>query len=336
MATKDENIEYWRDREKAYIEQALKSQKELSIESIKRFERLQEDLLNQIDTWFRKYADEEGITMADAKKKVEKADIERLQRRAEKIVAMKDFSPMANEDMRIYNLTMRINRYQYLLSDIGITLAEFYSLEEAFLYEEFNKLAIEEYAKQSAILGDNVRGSARSIDEIVRGSYQVAGEGVVIWSESLWASQKALKNLLDRELTQAIITGENPLKVSRRIKKATNVQKYVSDRLARTEMARIQGEVQLRSYNSANVDKYIFIAESTACKTCSPLDGRIFGVDKREIGKNFQPIHPNCRCSTAPYIDRDEIEARLNKKQPPKVAKLYGDKAYKNKRTGER
>lgn len=331
MATKDETIKYWQDREKAYIDQALKDQKDLGEESIKRFEILIKDIQEQIDTWFRKYATEEGISMAEAKKKVAEVDIERLQRRAKKIVAAKDFSPMANEEMRIYNLTMRINRYQYLLSDIGITLAEFYSEEEAYLYEAFNKLAIEEELKQSAILGENVRGSARQIDQVVRGSYQVGEDGVILWSESLWASQKMLKNILDRELTQAIIIGENPLKVASRIRKAMGVSKYVAERLARTEMARIQGEIQTRSYEKADVDKYIFIAEPTACKTCAPLDGRIFGVENKRIGKNFQPIHPNCRCSTAPYIDRDEIMAKLEKKDPPKVAKLYGDKAYKDK-----
>lgn len=332
MATKDETIKYWQEREKAYIDKALKDQKSLANESVKRFESLIIDIQAQIDEWFRKYATEQGISMAEAKKRVADADIARLQKRAKKIVAMKDISPMANEEMRIYNLTMRINRYQYLMSDIGITLAEFFSEEEAFLYEKFNELAIEEEAKQSAILGENVRGSARQIDEVVRGSYQVAGSGVVIWSESLWASQKLLKNILDRELTQAIILGENPYKVSQRIRKAMQVSKYVADRLARTEMARIQGEIQTRSYEKADVDKYIFIAEPTACEVCEHLDGRIFGVANKRIGKNFQPIHPNCRCSTAPYIDRDEIMAKLEGKKPPKEAKLYGDKAYKDKK----
>ena len=141
-----------------------------------------------------------------------------------------------------------------------------------------------------------------------------------------------LKNILDRELTQAIILGESPFKVAARIRKSMDVSKYVAERLARTEMARIQGELQTRSYEKADVDKYIFIAEPTACKACSPLDGRIFGVNSKRIGKNFQPIHPNCRCSTAPYIDRDEIMAKLEGKEPPKVAKLYGDKAYKDKK----
>lgn len=331
MATKDETVKYWRDREGAYIEQALKDQKALGDESIKRFEILMKDLQDTVDNWFRKYATEEGISMSEAIKRVADADIEKLQRRAKKLVAAKDLSPQANAEMKLYNLTMRVNRYQYLMSDIGITLAEFYSDEEAFLYEAFNKLAIEEQIKQSAILGENVRGSARQIDEVVRGSYQVAGEGVVIWSESLWASQKVLKNLLDKELTQAIIVGESPLKVAGRIRKVFDVSKYVAERLARTEMARIQGEIQTRSYNKARVDKYIFIAEKTACKHCAPLDGRVFSVDKKKVGVNFQPIHPNCRCSTAPYVDRDEIMAKLEGKPMPKVAKLYGDKAYEDK-----
>ena len=333
MATIDENIKYWQAREKLYIEKSLKDEKALIKESISRFEILQKQLEQEINAWYGKYATELGISLADAKKKVETADIKFLEERAKKIVATKDFSPLANEQMRLYNLTMRINRYQYLLSDIGITTAEFYSEHEAFLYESFNKLAIDEYTKQAGVLGNNVKGSASTIDQIVTGSYQ-AGEqpNSYLWAEALWANQLALKNLLDIELTRAIIAGENPRKVARRIAKVMKVAKSNAERLARTEMARIQGEIQKDTYKKAKIDKYIFISEPTACDACSPLDGRIFGVKSQKIGVNVQPIHPNCRCSTAPYIDRDEMIARLKGEKPDNKSKLYGKKADPNKK----
>lgn len=327
MATKEENIKYWNDRETEYIKKALKDQEAIAKAAGVRFDDLIDTLSNTIENWLNKYANEEGITMAEAKKKVETADIERLKKRAAKVVASKDFSPLANQDMRLYNLTMRINRLEYLMADIGITLAEFQGEHEAFLYESFNKLAIEEYEKQSAVLGQNVKGSSKQINQVVTGSYQ-AGEWTAIWSERLWQNNRTLKLMLDRELTQAIIAGENSRKVAQRIRKATNQSRYAAERLARTELARIQGDIQLDSYTKAGVKRYIYIAEPNACKACKPLDDRIFDTDKKEIGKNFYPMHPNCRCSSAPYIDREEVENRLLG-MPAPSKKTKGNTAYK-------
>ena len=54
----------------------------------------------------------EGITMAEAKKRADKLDIDAYARKAKKYVAKKDFSDEANEEMRIYNLTMKVNRLE--------------------------------------------------------------------------------------------------------------------------------------------------------------------------------------------------------------------------------
>jgi hypothetical protein len=47
------------------------------------------------------------------------------------------------------------------------------------------------------------------------------------------------------------------------------------------------------------------------CEHCSDLDGKHFKVSEMEIGKNAPPLHPNCRCSIAPYEDSAEYDEWL-------------------------
>lgn len=318
---KDETIDYWQKREKAYIDNAIRDRQTLANKGVARLDDLTLNLEDVVGAWYSKYAEEEGITLSEAKRRIEKADIVSLQRKAEKIVGSKDFSPLANDDMKLYNLTMRINRLEYLKASIGIEISRFYSEEEAILREAFEKLALEEYERMGGILASDIKYQAKTIKNIVDGSY-AAGEFGAIWSERLWGTSKVLKNILDNELTQALILGENPRKMAQRIRKATGQSKYVTERLARTEMARIQGDVQIDSYKEKDIGQYVFIAEPTACKTCKPLDGRVFSIDKKKIGTNFYPMHPNCMCSSAPYIDKEEYENSIRELlgKAPKVS----------------
>jgi hypothetical protein len=47
------------------------------------------------------------------------------------------------------------------------------------------------------------------------------------------------------------------------------------------------------------------------CERCAGLDGKRFKVSEMEIGKNAPPLHPNCRCSIAPYEDSAEYDEWL-------------------------
>ena len=92
---------------------------------------------------------------------------------------------------------------------------------------------------------------------------------------------------------------------------------YNSQRLMITEMTRVQTEVQRLSYKNAGIDEYEFIAEPSACDVCKPLDGKIFKLKDMQGGINAPSMHPNCRCSTAPYVDDkgfwDDLLDRKNK-----------------------
>ena len=53
------------------------------------------------------------ITRSEAMKRACEMDVKAFYRKAKKYVKEKDFSPTANKELKLYNLTMRVNRLNY-------------------------------------------------------------------------------------------------------------------------------------------------------------------------------------------------------------------------------
>lgn len=87
----------------------------------------------EINAFYSKYAAKEGITMAEAKKRADKLDMEAYERKAKQYVKEKNFTDKANAEMRLYNLTMKVNRLELLKANIGLKMASGFSdLEKHF------------------------------------------------------------------------------------------------------------------------------------------------------------------------------------------------------------
>lgn len=124
--------------------------------------------------------------------------------------------------------------------------------------------------------------------------------------------QGMLKSELDKLLQTGLIQGQNPRVLARHLKERFGVSQYNAERLMRTEMARVQSEASKRSMEENGFEEYEFMAEGTACPICRALDGKHFRVKDMLPGTNAAPMHPNCRCADAPYMDRKAFENWLD------------------------
>src|SRR5690625_6990364 len=239
--------------------------------------------------------------MGEARKRVERLDNERYERKAQRYLKDFEFTRIANEEMRLYNVTMRINRLQLLKANIHLELLAMTSEEQRILYEVMTESARAEYERLSGILGQTLTYNEQMLATIVNASFLSA-----TWSDRLWDNQDALRHELDRLLNRGIVQGLNPRQLARELRKNFDSSVYNSERLMRTEMARVQQDVFQESMEQAEVEQYEFIAEPDACPICAELDGKVFDVSESQIGVNMYPIHPNCRCSTAAYVDRND------------------------------
>ena len=298
MATSSKD--YWIQRERENLEKNLKTEAEYykEIEDIYRY--TMEQIQKEIDSFYAKYASKEGISIAEAKKRASKLDMEEFSRKAKKYVEEKNFSKQANDEMRLYNLTMKVNRLELLKAQIGLELVAGFDELQQFYEEKLTERTMEEFQRQAGILGLTLLDNAKMAEAIVNASFKNA-----TFSERIWTHQDLLRAELEKALRTGLIQGRNPRELARQIRKVFNTSIFNSERLMRTELARVQTEAQKQSYIRNGFDQYMYIScnDFKVCDVCRELNGKHFDVDDMMPGENAPPMHPCCRCSTAAYID---------------------------------
>ena len=306
--------DYWRRRETRQRRKNIKDQQEYDkhIESI--YQQSMDNIQKEIDSFYTRYARKEGITLAEAKKRASKLDMEEYSRKAKRYVEERDFSKQANEEMRLYNLTMRINRLELLKANIGLELVDGFDKMEKFFGKKLTERTIDEFKRQAGILGKTITETeaAKRAKVLVNASFHNAK-----WSERIWNNQAQLKSNLDTLLRTGLIQGRNPRELARELRKAFGASVNDSERLMRTEMARVQTAAQQESFerNGFKEYEYICCGLPDACEICRALDGKIFNVKDMMVGENAPPMHPNCHCSTAAAAaNREDFDAWLDAK----------------------
>lgn len=297
---------YWIKRERDHINKSIKDDKVITKKLQENYDRALNEITKEIDAFYGKYAAKEGISMNDAIKKVKLSDTKAFANKAKKYVTEKDFSPKANTELRLYNLTMKVNRLEMLKADIGLELVAMSNDEEKIMRSALEKNVYDEFERQAGILSETVLDNQKTIKDIVNASFQNA-----TFDQRIWSNQDALKAELDKLLSRGMIQGKNPRVLAREIKKTFGVSTRQSERLMVTELARTQTAAQERSFKEYGFEQYVYIPEPTACSICKPLDGKVFNVKDMMPGVNASPMHPHCKCSTAAYVDRDAFEAEL-------------------------
>ena len=320
---KDER--YWeiRRREHKHIEEQLKREGGYKKRIARLYRTAQEEIIRDIEADIGRFADKEGISMSEAKRRISKHDVEVFSEKAKRYVNERNFSPEANRELRLYNVTLRTNRLELLearihLETVGLADAEIKMLEE-WLGQE----AVAEYTRQAGILGmtvpdaEQLNRMAKALVSAEFRNVEFSGAG---YPQHVWQNQRELQNELENTLRRTIIRGENPRVAGRELRKLVSEEffgrhgnggaKYAADRIAITETAKIQSDVGERAHREAGITQFMWLTEPDGCSICKQYDGNIYSYDDPNAPRVPNP-HPFCKCSEAAYFDSTELDKRL-------------------------
>ena len=345
--------DYWKKRE----EEELKWQKK-NIASDEDFNRLiaryyQSAIVQinkDIDHYYQNLAKSSG-GLDNAYGMVKTADITDYEAEAQKLVSQAaqmraagqkvtyaSFPDDVNRRMKVYNATMRINRLEYLKSQVGLRLTEVNMNIASELNLKLNDDYIDETKRQAGILGKTLKYNVALLSDNISKIIMSSTKGAE-WSERLWVNNDALKARLDGVLATGLITGQSNQAMARKLKDqvrtAVTNSRYVTERLARTESARVQFKAQMDSITAADYKYVKWYAEPGACRICQEINDN----DRYDLGYGVFPvdevpsipIHPNCRCSVSAYwVDgKDNLGHHAKPKDKPKTAEDDFDKLMK-------
>lgn len=292
---------YWVDREREHMARQVQNNADIAEKLKENYQRAINEIQEQVDAFVGRYADNSGISISDARERINKHDVKAFQDKAKQYVQERNFSKRANRELKLYNVTMRTNRLELLKANMALELVALGSDNEQVLQAALTDGAREEYKRQAGILGETVTYNDQSLRAIVDSSFQS-----VKWSERLWKDQKNLRTELDKLLNRGISQGLNSRDLARDLRRNMDASVYNSERLLRTEMARVRGDVFKDSAEQNAFSWYEFICEANPCDDCEPLDGKFFKLKDMQPGKNASPMHPNCMCSWA-VVHEDDV-----------------------------
>lgn len=345
--------DYWRDRDKAEREwqkSMLKADGRFNDQLKRYYNRAIADINKDIDAQFTSLAKRDGTTIQEAKRAVEQADITDYEQEAQKLVEearllraqgkkvhYSDYSEEVNQRMRLYNATMRVNRLELLKSKVGLRMVEAGIHIDQDMQDKLSKDYISELKRQAGILSMTADSNQLWTSEKVAKQVMAQTSGPT-FSDRIWANQDALKARLDEVLATGILKGKNPREMAKELKdlvrQTVTNHSYVTERIARTESARVQFKAQQESIKEAGYDYCKWIAEPSACKACTKiagLDTTGEGAGVYKVGKVPQiPVHPNCRCSIGAFwVEPDQAPEGAKKAEKYKASEIIKEAEQK-------
>jgi len=175
-------------------------------------------------------------------------------------------------------------------------MAEELKLETKTLTDILGEVAAEQYTAQGYSIGLGLKGykysdaKLKTIEEII--SERVDGMN---WINRTGVNKAQLEASLKDEIAKLMKGESTPEKMTRNVKKQFGMSAFDTERLARTETARVQGRANEEFAKENGVETQLFIAtlDNRTSNTCQHFDGQEFDVN--DPNKPIPPLHPFCR-----------------------------------------
>ena len=292
---------YWEDRAKEIIDEESKSDYEIAQEIQRIVDEMNEDIEDEINRFYARYAINEGISFIEAKKKIDAVDVQMFQQKAKQYVENKDFSDKANAELRAYNTKMYVSREKLLQAQLGLIVTYAYAQIEQSMYNYMESAYYRALEQQAGILGETLQVSINDVKTIIFTPF----EGHK-WSTRLWSDMDVVRRHVQKTTRHVLLRGRHPYEFVKDLRKDTGATTYNMKRLLLTETARVQTLASKRHMleeHGAEAE-YQFVAkiDSKTTKTCRSLNNETFKVKDMVPGVNAPPMHPFCRSAVVPYV----------------------------------
>lgn len=164
-------------------------------------------------------------------------------------------------------------------------------------------------------------------------SFSWLGDGST-YSTDIWKNTGKLTSSIKDELLMSLMTGRGTRETAQAIAERFNVGQNDARRLVRTESAFFHNQMELLSYEEADIEKYIFVAvlDKRTSRICQEHDNQVYDRDKAVPGVNCPPMHPWCRSTTVGYdedADYSKLKRRARNPVTGKTELVPADMTYK-------
>ncbi len=322
----------------------------------KLYSQAEQEIQAEIEKLYQKFADSEKISLAEAKQKIKDADFRKidwagmlqqekeLRERLKETGLPEEVREQIKKQHRALDLEMkayakrgRISYLELRSMEIDRIMVNLYDKQQENIYDyltnEFDDGYYHSIFNTQQRIGfgyDFTRPNEAAVNRAILNRYDKRN-----FSRSLYAHCTNFSADLKSNLVTGLITGENLDKMARRIHKRMGVAYSAAKTLVRTETAYIYETATMEGYSACGIEWYAFLAtlDFKTSEICQEMDGKRFKVKDAVPGKNYPPMHPNCRSTTVCDFPEEDAKkrktTRVAKDEDGNVYEVPADMTYK-------
>lgn len=307
MAAADKlNGAYWRKRAIELAEKQKQEDDDLCLRFHREYERILHELDKELSIFYARYAANESVSMADARRLLRDAELEDFR------MSLDEFRDKAlaggfDKELEEVYLRSRISRLQALQTQVELRMMELFGSQRDVLRDHLQERYTDTYyrtvyavSQQADVASTFARIDPQTIERILAVPW--AGSD---FSSRIWADKDKLTRELMQTLSRGFVRGDSLDRMTKEFAKRMGVSESRAATLIHTESAHMAAEAAEQGYRETGIRSYRFEAalDLKTCAVCGALDQREFPLAERETGINYPPLHPRCRCTTVPVTE---------------------------------
>lgn len=310
------NREYWTKRFEQLEEAQLNKGAAYFSELENHYTRAAREVQKEINQWYARFAVNNEITLQEARKILRADELKEFKWSVKEYIKHGEENNISGQwAKQLENASARwhITRLDALKLQMQNHVEMLFGYEQDSVTRLMEKIYSDGYyhtayelQKGFNIGYDLMKLDTRQIEKVISKPWAADGSN---FSSRIWKQKTQLVSELHTELTQAIIRGQNPGKITDYIASRFKTSKSNAGRLVMTEAAFFASASTRDCFNDLGVERYEICAtlDSHTSDTCQGLDGHVFKMSEYEVGVTAPPFHQWCRTTTVPYFD-DEFE----------------------------
>lgn len=295
----------------------------------------------EINKIFDKFQRDYGLSQVDARQVLKNMKDKKNLNELRKVLEARPNDPniqrlLADLDSPAYSFRMK--RLERLSDDLDRMRESIYHSEKTGSDAFYSDLMKDSYYKaifdlqQQTGLAYGFSGLPESEIKHLQ-SFSWVGDGST-YSTDIWKNTGKLTSSIKDELLISLMTGRDTRETAQAIAERFNVGQNDARRLVRTESAFFHNQMELLSYEEADIEKYIFVAvlDKRTSRICQEHDNQVYDRDKATPGVNYPPMHPWCRSTTVGYdedADYSKLKRRARNPVTGKTELVPADMTYK-------
>lgn len=331
------NADYWRGRFSITADAAQRKASHCVDDLEQMYLEAERTVRADIERWYGRFAANNQINLTEARKMLTSGELEEFKWSVDKYIQVGQQANLSPEWMKkLENASARFHISRLEAVDLqiqqqiellyGNQLDSIDSLLREITGEGYTRTAFE-IQKGIGLGWDITALNQKKLDTLLTKPWTADKK---TFRDRCWESKANLVNGVQTTLTQGLLRGDSPQKITDAVQKRFGVSRYQAGRLVHTETTYFNAAASAETYKDLDVDKVEIIEtlDRFTCEICQPLDGTIIPMSQYEPGVTVPPFHPNCRGTTAPAIDPDILGERAARNADGEVYYVPSNMTY--------